>query len=97
MPILQTNELPIHEIKICHGWCGKQGHIGFWCPNEDNYAMCTYIETPKTVIAKAYAFLRESRMVLLDLMTLGETEKVKKLKNTIAEIKKIITVYEKYS
>lgn len=90
IPILQTNDLPIREIKICNGLCGKQGHVGYWCPNHDYYTKHSVILTPNTFIANAYALLRTTRLLLLDY-SYSDTQF---LRDKIKQIKQLIETFE---
>lgn len=78
--ILETNDLPIKEILICHGWCGGQGGCGKWCPNADYYAKCTVINTPNTHIVSAYRMLEK-----IEKDILNNIEIKLKLKKIISE------------
>lgn len=84
-PILQTNELPIREIKICVG-----------CNNVDEYAQCSYIQTPKSKIAESYGLLRSSQILLFEMMKLNDIEGVAKTKKIVRELIEIIKFYEKH-
>lgn len=96
MPTLETNSLPIQQILICAGQCGKQGHTIYWCPDEDHYAKCTYIDTPNSGLSHSYALLRECKMLLFNMMTLDDANGIKKMKIIILELKEIILKRELY-
>lgn len=94
-PILETNELPIREIKICVGcwtWCG---HIDTWCNNVDEYTRCSYIDTPNTHIASAYALLRDVQEIILKFSDLEYSE-LNGLFEKAKEVRQIIKIYESY-
>ena len=92
--ILQTNDLPIREIKICNGLCGKQGHNGYWCPNHDYYAKHSIILTPNTHIAKAYALLNKTQLLILDYSDFSSYSETQFLRDKVKEIKRIIKIFE---
>lgn len=93
--ILQTNELPIREIKICVGSRTCQGHENTWCNNVDDYNRCSYIETPKTHIATAYALLRRVQETIFKHSELDFSE-LSALFEKAKEIRQIIKIYESY-
>lgn len=96
MPTLDTNSLPIQIILICNGQCEKQGHTIYWCPDEDHYAKCTYIDTPNSGLTHSYTLLRECKILLFNMMALDDANGIKKMKNIISELKEIIRKRELY-
>lgn len=63
--ILETNDLPIKEIRICNSWycvCNKLTHIS------------TVINTPNTHIAYAYKVLRQIQENILKYSDLDYSE-----------------------
>lgn len=96
MPTLETNSLPIQRILICNGQCRKQGHSICWCPYEDHYVKCTYIDTPNSSLTHSYALLRECKILLFNMMTLDNANGIKKIKIIISELKEIIRKRELY-
>ena len=93
--ILQSNDLPIREIKICVGCWTWGGHTDTWCNNVDPYTECSYIDTQKTHIASAYALLRDVQETILKYSDLDFSE-LSTLFVKAKEIRKIINVYESY-
>lgn len=94
MLILETNTLPIREIKICNGLCENHDHRGYWCQHYDNYSPCNYIDTPNTTLADAYDLLRQSRLILLDAMFLNNEYSIIGIKRQISQIKELIKLLE---
>lgn len=90
MVTLQTNELPIREIKICDGCCGKQGHDGHWCPNHDYYDKYSIILTPDTTLANAYSLLTRTKILLFEYSEFSSYSETQGLRDKIKSIKKII-------
>lgn len=97
MPILETNEEPVSVITILDDWCENQSSVGYWCPNKDIYKKCTIIDTPNSHIAKTYSLLRDTRIMLLEMMTMSDIKGAERVKNIIIELKELIKVYEKYT
>ena len=96
MPILEINEYPVRELKICIGCWYWGGHKDTWCNNVDPYTECSYIDTPQSHIAESYILLRTSQNLLFEMMTLSDTKGITKMKQIILELKDIIKTYEKY-
>jgi len=94
-PILETNELPIREIKICVGCWTWGGHPDTWCNNVDPYTHCSYIDTPNTHIASAYSLLRDVQETILKHSDLDFSE-LSTLFVKAKEIRQIIKFYESY-
>ena len=94
-PILQSNDLPIREIKICVGCWTWGGHTDTWCNNVDPYTECSYIDTPKTHIASTYALLRDVQETILKHSDLDFSE-LSTLFVKAKEIRKIISDFESY-
>lgn len=94
MVILETNTLPIHEIKICNGLCENQYHTGNWCQHKDYYSRCSYIDTPNTDLANAYDLLRQSRLILLDVMFSNNEYSIIGIKQQVHQIKELIKLIE---
>lgn len=96
MPILEINEFPVRELKICVGCWEWGGHKDAWCNNVDPYAECSYIDTPRSHIVETYKLLRTSQNLLFEMMTLSDTAGVTRMKKIIQELKDVIKTYEKY-
>ncbi len=95
MPILEINEFPVRELKICIGCWYWGGHKDTWCNNVDPYAECSYIDTPQSHIVESYALLRTSQKLLFEMMTQHDTSGITRMKEIIYELKDIIKTYEK--
>lgn len=95
MPILEINEFPVRELKICVECWTWGGHKDTWCNNVDSYAECSYIDTPKSHLVESYALLRKSRALLFEFMYSGEIADVEIMKEIIRELKDIIKTYER--
>lgn len=96
MPILEINEFPIRELKICVGCWYWGGHKDTWCNNVDEYSNCSYIDTPQSHIAESYELLRTSQTLLFEMMTQYDTTGIIRMKEIIHELKDIIKVYERH-
>jgi len=95
-PILEINEFPIREFKICVGcwtWCG---HKDTWCNNVDEYSICSYIDTPKSELEETYGLLRTSKNLLFEMIILEDKNGIIKIKKIITELKSLISFYETY-
>jgi len=93
-PILEINEFPIRELKICVGcwtWCG---HKDTWCNNVDAFAECSYIDTPKSRLEGTYGLLRTSKNLLFEMIILEDKNGIIKIKKIITELKALISFYE---
>ena len=96
MPILEINEFPVRELKICVGCWYWGGHKDTWCNNVDPYITCSYIDTPQSHIAESYILLRTSQKLLFEMMTLSDKKGITRMKKIILELKDIIKTYEKH-
>lgn len=96
MPILEINEFPIRELKICTGCWFWRYHENTWCNNVDNYATCSYIDTPNSHIVETYGLLRTSQHLLFEMMKQNDADSIARMKEIIHELKDVINVYEKY-
>lgn len=96
MPILEINEFPVRELKICIGCWTWGGHRDTWCNNVDPYTECSYIDTPRSHIVETYKLLRTSQNLLFEMMTLSDTVGVTRMKKIIKDLKDVIKTYEKY-
>jgi hypothetical protein len=94
MPILEINEFPVRELKICIGCWEWGGHKDTWCNNVDPYAECSYIDTPQSHIAESYILLRSSKVLLFEMITMDDIKGIQKIKKIISELKEIIKFYE---
>lgn len=94
MPILEINESPVRELKICIGCWTWSGHKDTWCNNVDLYAECSYIDTPQSHIVESYALLHTSQKLLFEMMTQYDTSGITRMKEIIYELKDIIKTYE---
>ena len=94
-PILQSNDLPIREIKICVGCWTWGGHTDTWCNNVDPYTECSYINTPNTHIASAYALLRKIQERIFKYSELDFSE-LSNLYEKAKIVRKIISDFESY-
>lgn len=95
-PILEINELPIRELKICVGCWTWGGHKDTWCNNVDEYSICSYIDTPKSRLEGTYGLLRTSKKLLFEMIILGDIDGIIKTKKIITELKSLISFYETY-
>ena len=96
MPILETNEDPVRVITISDDWSKSQSSAGCWYPDKDIDNKCTIIDTPNSHIANTYSLLRDTRVMLLEMMTMGDIKGAERVKKIIFELKEVINVYEKY-
>jgi hypothetical protein len=96
MPILEINEFPVRELKICVGCWEWGGHKDTWCNNVDPYVECSYIDTPRSRIAETYTLLRTSQNLLFEMITLCDTRGITRMKQIILDLKDVIKTYEKY-
>jgi hypothetical protein len=95
MPILEINEFPVRELKICVGCWEWGGHKDTWCNNVDPYVECSYIDTPNSHLEESYSLLRKSQALLFAFMYSGENADAKRMKEIIRELKDLIDIYEK--
>jgi hypothetical protein len=100
MPILQTNVLPIREIKICDGWClppcwkRKTIPAWLWCDAVHDFAKCQVIDTPGAIFVQARKLLADANEGLFLFYQLDDLEGARRYKKKIAKIQALLEKYD---
>ena len=67
-----------------------------WCNNVDPYAICSYIDTPKSHLEETYGLMRTSKNLLFEMIILEDNGGIIKVKKIIKDLKSLISFYENY-
>ncbi len=100
IPILEINEFPIREIKICDGWClppcWKRKTIPpwVWCDAVHDFAKCQIIDTPRAFLVEARKLLAEKNENLFLFYQLDDLEGARRYKDRIAKIQQLLDKYD---
>lgn len=100
MPILEINEFPIRELKICDGWClppcwkRKTIPSWLWCDAVCDYTKCHVIDTSPAVLSEARKLLAKKNEGLFLFYELGDIEGARRYKERMAKIQALLEKYD---